>query len=81
MGRKKRGVIFAIKDTGIGIPEEDRECIFYDFYRSKNAKKIIEKGTGLGLSIAKEVVSLHGGEIRVETEEDKGSTFEVKLYK
>lgn len=62
-----------IKDTGNGIPAGEDERIFDPFYTSK------ENGVGLGLAIAHEIVLAHGGEIRVESEVGKGSTFEVLL--
>jgi signal transduction histidine kinase/predicted metal-dependent phosphoesterase TrpH len=75
---KDGGVIeISVKDTGIGISEEDRERIFEPFYRGKNAS--VEDGTGLGLSLVKEVVDLHGGKILVQSEPNKGSTFSILL--
>jgi len=68
-------------DTGIGIPEVELPHIFDDFYRATNTKQIKEKGTGLGLSIVKQIVSAHKGEIRVESELNKGSKFILILPK
>ncbi|MFZ2445043.1 MAG: ATP-binding protein [Syntrophobacteraceae bacterium] len=62
-----------IKDTGIGIPTGEAERIFDPFHTSK------KNGVGLGLAIAHEIVLAHGGEIRVESEVAKGSTFEILL--
>jgi len=70
-------VEISVKDTGIGIREEDRERIFEPFYRGKNS--LSENGLGLGLSFAKEVVDLHGGRILVHSEPNKGSTFSILL--
>lgn len=70
---------FSVKDTGIGIPKEDLEKIFEDFYRSKNAKEAEQLGTGLGLSLVKEIVQFYGGEIFVNSELGKGSEFVVKI--
>jgi signal transduction histidine kinase/predicted metal-dependent phosphoesterase TrpH len=67
----------SVKDTGIGIPEEDIEKIFEPFYRGKNATS--EKGMGLGLFFVKEVVDLHGGRILVQSEPNKGSIFSILL--
>jgi signal transduction histidine kinase len=75
---KDGGVLeISVKDTGIGIPEEDIEKIFEPFYRGKNATA--EKGMGLGLFFVKEVVDLHGGRILVQSEPNKGSLFSILL--
>ncbi|MHC4511072.1 MAG: sensor histidine kinase, partial [Planctomycetota bacterium] len=68
-----------ITDTGIGIPKEEQSKIFDEFYRAANAKRVERDGTGLGLSIVKYIVERHGGEIRVESEEGSGTTFQLKL--
>ena len=65
-------VRFAVTDTGRGIPKEYHERIFEKFYQVPESGP---KGTGLGLYIAKEIVRAHGGEIGVESEPGKGSTF------
>jgi len=56
-----------ISDTGIGIPKEDINKIFDEFYRSKNAKAVEVRGTGLGLSIVKNLVKRYGGNIYVQS--------------
>jgi signal transduction histidine kinase len=63
---------FTVTDTGKGIPQEYRERIFEKFFRVPEAEP---KGTGLGLYIAREIVRGHDGEIGVESEPGKGSTF------
>ncbi len=68
-------LLFYIKDTGIGIPEDKKELIFNRFQRINNSKKEFYSGTGLGLSISKSLVELLGGKIWFESEEGKGSTF------
>jgi signal transduction histidine kinase len=70
-----------ICDTGIGIPAEDVPNVFEEFFRAGNAKKREKDGTGLGLSIVKQIVDRHGGEISVQSQEGKGSTFSVVLPK
>lgn len=72
-------VTTSIKDSGIGIPKEDLEKIFDKFYRSINNKKYSIKGTGLGLSIIKKIITIHNGDIKVESEYEKGSTFSFSL--
>ncbi len=70
-------VELSIVDDGIGISKEDQEKIFDRFYQSDASRSI--QGTGLGLSMVKKIVELHHGEIQVESEEKKGSTFRVRL--
>ncbi len=67
----------SVADNGIGISEEEKEKIFDRFYRSDKSRS--EAGTGLGLSLALEIAKLHGGDIIIESELDKGSTFIVLL--
>jgi PAS domain S-box-containing protein len=74
-------IFVQIADTGIGIPKEEQGKIFDEFYRAANAKSIERDGTGLGLSIVKYIVERHGGEIRVESEEGCGTTFQLRLPK
>lgn len=68
-----------IKDSGIGIPEEDQEHIFERFFRAKNSTNI--QGTGLGLNITRRYVELMGGSIALESSLDCGTTFLLKLPK
>lgn len=69
----------AIHDTGIGISEEDRAHIFDPFFKGEHTSRIEGSGAGLGLSIVRRVIALHGGNIDVESELGKGSTFTVHL--
>ena len=69
----------AVTDTGIGIGPEEIEKVFEKFYRSKNPLAAKVKGSGLGLPIAREVARLHGGDVTVESELGKGSTFTLIL--
>lgn len=68
-----------VKDSGIGIPKEDIEKIFEEFYRSKNAREAEQIGTGLGLNLVKEIVHQYKGEISVKSEIGKGSEFRVEF--
>jgi predicted ATPase/signal transduction histidine kinase len=68
---------FQIQDKGIGIPESDLGQLFESFHRAKNVGKL--PGSGLGLSIVKQSVSLHGGKITVESQENVGTTFTVVI--
>lgn len=71
----------SVRDTGIGIPENDLPNLFDAFYRVKSDDHKKENGTGLGLSIVAAIVDEHGGEIIVESVVDEGSTFIVILPK
>ena len=72
-------VMCAVTDTGIGISEEDRVKLFTKFFRSADPAVREVTGTGLGLSITKSLIELHGGEIWVESQIGKGSTFAFTL--
>jgi signal transduction histidine kinase len=71
--------VVRIIDQGIGIPEEYLDQVFMEFVRAPNAKHHETEGTGLGLAIVKEVIETHGGELSVESQVGKGSTFMVRL--
>ena len=68
-----------VSDTGIGIDKEHLSRIFEEFHRGNSSNMKKYRGTGLGLAIAKRFVNLLGGEISVESEVGKGSTFTVML--
>lgn len=70
-----------IRDTGVGIPEEDLNQLFERFYRVDKDRSRATGGSGLGLAISKKIVEMHGGSISVESEVDVGSVFEVRLPK
>ena len=70
----------SIKDSGIGIPENELGKIFERFFQvDKSRENGDKKGVGLGLSIANQIVQAHGGEITVTSELGKGSCFMVKI--
>ncbi|OGI05785.1 MAG: hypothetical protein A2Y40_02870 [Candidatus Margulisbacteria bacterium GWF2_35_9] len=68
-----------ITDQGIGIPKEEISNLFQPFSQISSRPTGGEKSTGLGLSIVKKIIELHKGEITIESEEAKGSTFTIKL--
>lgn len=70
-------VTVSVSDTGIGISSDDLPHVFERFYKADKARP--RGGSGLGLAIAKHVVQAHGGSIRAESEEGKGSTFSFSL--
>ena len=72
------GARLSVVDEGMGIPPDDRGRVFEKFYRGSDAASAIG-GTGLGLAVAREIVTSHGGEIGVESETSRGSTFTVRL--
>lgn len=68
-----------IEDSGIGIPEAQRDKLFSKFFRAANATKMQVGGSGLGLFITKSIVEAHGGKIWCTSKEDHGSTFFILL--
>jgi signal transduction histidine kinase len=77
LSRRGPDAEFVIRDRGCGIPAADQARLFTAFYRGSNVGQ--KPGSGLGLVIAKRCVDLHGGLIRCESEEGKGTTFTVTL--
>jgi len=78
-GGDTRYVQLKVKDTGPGIPAEQLEKIFDRFYQVEEGWKKETSGTGIGLSLTKELTALQHGEIRVESDPQKGSGFTVQL--
>lgn len=72
-------VEIAVTDQGIGIAESDQQRVFERFYRADQARSRRTGGSGLGLSIVKHAVARHGGEIKLWSQPDRGSTFTVRL--
>ena len=68
-------VFISVKDNGPGIPKKILDKIFQPFFTTKPTGQ----GTGLGLSLSYDIVKAHGGELNVETKENKGSTFIISL--
>jgi signal transduction histidine kinase len=75
-----------VSDNGIGIPPNDIDKIFRDFFRASNIKDKSYEGTGLGLSVVKQIVERHNGSISVESpsklcmENKPGAAFKIKLF-
>lgn len=73
--KKDPYVEISVRDTGIGIPQDEISKLFTKFFRAKNVVKFETEGTGLGLYIAKNIVEAHGGKIWAESVENRGTTF------
>ena len=78
-GSVGQSVWIKVEDTGIGIPPEDLGRVFDRFYRVDKARSRESGGTGLGLSIAKEIVTMHGGDIEIMSTQGKGTTVTITL--
>ena len=78
---EKKFLNISVKDTGIGIPEEDLNRIFERFYRVDKARSRAVGGTGLGLAIVKHIIEAHNSKIIVQSKQGEGSTFSFKLKK
>jgi len=74
-------VLVEISDTGIGIPANEIDKVFDEFFRASNARRVERDGTGLGLSIAKQTIQRHGGHIWVESQEGKCTKISFTLPK
>jgi CheY-like chemotaxis protein/anti-sigma regulatory factor (Ser/Thr protein kinase) len=70
---------FAVTDTGIGIAKEDAGKLFIEFHQLDTGSGRRQQGTGLGLALTKRLAEMHGGNVSVESEPGKGSTFTVRL--
>lgn len=72
-------IIVSVRDTGIGIAEEEMPQIFDRFYMGDKSRNRTKSGSGLGLSVVKKIIDLHKGSIMVESEIGKGTEFTVRL--
>jgi signal transduction histidine kinase len=77
--RQGNSVEFKIRDTGIGIAQEDQGRIFERFYKADKSRARSNGGSGLGLAIAKKIIELHSGEIGVESDPGTGTIFLVRM--
>lgn len=79
MLKKRKDVVFFVRDTGLGISRDYQSKIFERFIQEPNPTSVKREGTGLGLPISRSLVSMLGGKIWVESETGKGSTFWFEL--
>jgi signal transduction histidine kinase len=75
----KSQLLFEVEDTGIGIPQDQRERIFEPFTQVDSSVTRSHTGAGLGLTISRRLVQLMGGQIKVQSEPGKGTIFQVKI--
>jgi signal transduction histidine kinase len=73
------GVVIEVADTGMGIPQAERDRVFERFFRSSTAAAGAVQGTGLGLTIVKAIIDAHDGTIGFTSEEGGGTTFRIEL--
>jgi len=72
-------VQLSVRDTGTGIPANEMPRLFERFHRVRGARGRSHEGSGIGLALVQELVKLHGGSVRVESEDDRGTRFSVTL--
>ena len=72
-------VELTVRDTGVGIPEEERERVFERFHRIESSRARTYEGTGIGLALVQELARLHSGSVRVESLHGQGTTFTVSV--
>ena len=74
-----QGLVIWVEDDGPGVPLEERDAVFQNFYRGRHTTKLAPSGNGLGLAIAREIVLARKGSIRVEDTEPHGARFVITL--
>jgi len=79
LAERDGGVELTVSDTGTGIPARDLSHVFERFHRVQGARGRTVEGSGIGLALVQELVKLHGGQVRVASELDRGTTFTVWL--
>jgi len=77
--KDKNNILIKVKDYGIGIPHDELNKVFEKFYQGSNATRLSTKGTGLGLTLVRHTIESHGGEVKVESKINQGSTFTLSL--
>ena len=77
--QRDKDVELRVRDTGVGIPAHELPRVFDRFHRIENSRSRTHEGSGIGLALVQELTRLHGGSVRVESTEGKGSTFIVSI--
>jgi signal transduction histidine kinase len=77
MHTQDRSAVLSVRDTGAGIPEQDLPRLFERFHRIEGQRSRTHEGSGIGLALVQELVNLHRGQILVESEAGRGTTFTV----
>jgi len=77
--KEKDKVLFAIKDSGVGIPQKEQKHIFQKFFRAENISKEQTRGSGLGLYVCRSILNKMGGQIWFKSQLGKGTTFYFRL--
>jgi signal transduction histidine kinase len=78
-GSRPQTLVLGVRDTGIGLSQEDQARLFTKFFRSSDPRVQRERGSGLGLALTHALVTRSGGTISVESEQGKGTTFRLTL--
>ncbi len=77
--KDENNILIKVKDYGIGISHNELNKVFDKFYQGSNATRLSTKGTGLGLTLVRHTIESHGGEVKVESKINQGSTFTLSL--
>ena len=77
--RTETSVQIKVEDSGVGIPENELPFVFDRFYQSTSSEKLSSQGIGIGLSLVREFTELHGGEVKVSSRANDGTSFTVQL--
>ncbi len=77
--RDDGSAVVRVRDTGIGVPDKDKKDLFTRFFRASNVVMRAVPGTGLGLSVSRTIVTDHGGELDVQSQEGAGTTATMRL--
>ncbi len=79
VGREGDRAFLEVTDSGVGIPPEEIGNVMKKFFRASTASQTGARGSGLGLAIVRDIIKMHGGEVRLESEVGRGSSFKVLL--
>jgi two-component system sensor histidine kinase VicK len=77
--KQETDVLFEIQDQGLNIPKDKQKKIFKAFYRAEEGKSKEYLGGGIRLALSRGIITIHGGKMWVESEDEKGSTFRFTL--